>query len=140
MKPFGTNSPGRFESFGARNRASPSVTLLRKAQGERIIKQPSAIARLVNIQRLIFREKKNKPPNTSAAAISKIGVSGRNKVPAPTTNPAPNAVYSTLLRRCKREFSRRKPGCLTRRNARTRTQQASPVQKTASTSVSGTAV
>src|SRR6266478_2677281 len=123
MKPFGTSSPGRFESFGARNRTSPSITLLRRAQGERINKQPSAIARLTNNQRLISREIKNKPPNTSAAAISKIGVSGRNKVPAPTSNPAPSAVYSTLLRRGRWDFFRRKSGCLTRRNARTRAQE-----------------
>src|ERR1700682_2473523 len=110
MKPFGTSSPGRFESFGARNCGSPSVTILRKAQGERIIKQPRAIARHVNIQRLLFLKKKNKPPKTSAAAISKMGVSGRNKVPAPTTKPAPNAVYSTLLPSRMWELFKRKSG------------------------------
>src|SRR5260370_20029884 len=97
MKPYGTNSPGRFEFFGARNCGSPNVTVLRIAQGERIIRQPSAIARQTQNQRTYFPCRKNIPLNTMAAAMSNIGASGRKRVPTPTINPAPSAVYSALF-------------------------------------------
>src|SRR5260370_25007025 len=140
MKPYGTNSPGRFEFFGARNCGSPSVTMFRIAQGERIIKQPSAIARQTQNQRRCLPRRKNIPLNTMAAAISNIGASGRNSVPTPTVNPAPSAVYSPLFGRGRGGLFTQKSGFSTLLIAIHRAQHASAVQNVAKTSVSGTAV
>src|SRR5258706_5702955 len=75
-----------------------------------------------------------------AAAMSRIGASGRNSVPAPTIHPAPSAVYSTLFRRGRLVLFQRKSGFCTLLIAITRAQQASAVQREAKTSVIGTAV
>src|SRR3982074_2170018 len=49
MKPKGTNSPGRFEFFGARSCASWKVMALRMAQGMRGTKQPAAMNATIRI-------------------------------------------------------------------------------------------
>src|SRR5260370_39912774 len=139
MNPCGANVPARFEFVGGRNCGFPNVTVLRIAQGERIIKQPSAIARQTQNQRTYFPCRKNIPLNTMAAAMSNIGASGRKRVPTPTINPAPSAVYSALRRGGRWVLFKRKSCSGTLLKAITRAQQASAVQKVAKTSVSGTA-
>src|SRR5260370_30476825 len=113
--------------------------MFRKAQAERIIKQPRAMARQTQNQRWKSPRGKNSPPKTMAAAMRRMGVSGRNSVPTPTIKPAPKAEYCTLFAKGRCVLFKRKSGFDTLLIATTRAQQATAVQNAAETSVSGTA-
>src|ERR1700686_392740 len=104
MKPKGTNSPGRFEFFGARGCASCKVTALRMTQGVSGNKHPAAMkAKMRIISHHCFGDCLNHCPprkkyhaSTTHAVISNSGVSGLTSVPRPAEIPATPATHSSF--------------------------------------------
>src|ERR1700732_3214394 len=147
MKPKGTNSPGRFEFFGARSCASCKVMALRMAHGVSGSKHPAARnAKMRIISRHCFGHwLHHEPPrrkyqaSTTHEVISNNGVSGLMSVPKPAETPANAANHSSLKCKLTELFSTQKTEPRRRNKRRHKNRMVSVVKNVARVSVSGTA-
>src|ERR1700730_4788452 len=144
MKPKGTNSPGRFEFFGARSCASWKVMALRMAQGMRGTKQPAAMKAKIRIISLHcfdncfdhWPPRRKYQASTMHEVISNRGVSGLISVPQPAETPANAANHSSLKCKLTERSSTQKFESRNRNKRKHKNRMVSVVKNVASVSVS----
>src|SRR3984957_10757351 len=132
LNPSGVYSPGNSLYRGARNCTSCNVFQLRAAQGTNGISNPKPISSPARISFIQSVGRHHFATSTNPAANSSSGVSGRTRVPNPTTIPASS-----------HGFARNDPAratCAPPTSVCSSTRIASAVRKITSVSVSTTAV